>query len=105
MGDYWQIKAKIIEVLGWFTRDENFARQYLQKYKAATRLDDPKLDVSTDALALMADPLNTQVGPLVPQWTNLGVIDLANCGSDTVGDFIKFICNWGGITVPDGEPT
>lgn len=105
MGDYWAVKGKIIEVVGWFTRDEKFAQRYLQKYKAATRLDDPNLGITTLALGLMAHPLNDEVGPLVPGWTNLGTIDLANCGADTVGEFIEFVCQWAGIAPPDGEPT
>ena len=105
MADYWQVKRRIIEVLGWWTRDENFAAQYLKKYNASTRLDNQNLGVTPTIMAFMPQSMNEQVGPLVPGWANLGSIDLANCGAKTVGEFIEFICEWGGVQIPEGEPT
>lgn len=105
MADYSQVKLKIIEVLGWFTRDAQFASRYSTRYTAATRLNDPNLGITPLAFALMAQPVNAEVGPLVAGWVNLGVIDMANCGATTVGEFIEFICAWGNVSVPPGEPT
>lgn len=105
MATYSQVKRKLIEIIGWFTRDEDFAGRYGTEYTAATRLDAVPLGITPLALQFMAPPLNEHIGRFFHNWTNLGVIDLANCGAKTVGEFIVFICEWGGVAVPAGEPT
>lgn len=105
MANYPQVKSKLIEIVGWFTRDKQFAARYGTNYTAATRLDAASLRITPLALEFMTPPVNDEVGPLFVTWTNLGVIDFANCGAQTVGELIEFICRWGGLAVPAGEPT
>jgi hypothetical protein len=105
MATYSAVKQKIIEVLGWFTSDANFKQAYGTTYNAKSKLSDPAVAITSMSLSMMAQGINEQVGPLVADWQPIGDIDLANCDAKTVGDVIKFVCDWGGVAVPNGEPT